>query len=153
MEREHTLVLIKPDAVARGLVGAITTRLEQRGLQMIGSKMCRATPEILYRHYLHLVDKPYYSDIVSSMTTGPLIAQVWSGYGAVAVVRSMIGATNPVDAAPGTIRGDYGLHVGRNLIHASENLTCAEEEIKLWFQMTDLCLRDDPLENLIYRLR
>jgi len=148
---EQTLVLIKPDAVARGLVGAITARFEARGLQLVAINMQIANPAQLYRHYHDLVDKPYYPDIVKSMTAGPLVAQVWAGRRVVPIVRNMIGDTDPITASSGTIRADYALSVGRNIIHASANESEAMEEIKIWFRPDDIIPRDNPLEVLLYR--
>ena len=145
---ENTLVLIKPDAVSRGLVGEITGRLERKGLQLVACRMTYATLELLREHYREHADKDYFPQIVSSMTAGPLVAQVWRGQDAVAVVRTLMGATDPRKATPGTIRGDLGLHVGRNLCHGSDGIVSADREIGLWFY--NLCERTDSLYDLKY---
>jgi nucleoside-diphosphate kinase len=129
---EQTLVILKPDTVIRGLVGELTTRLERKGLILIGSYMTQATAEQLEQHYCDLLKKVYYPDIVASMTLGPIVVQVWTGMNAIATVRMMIGATHPVDALPGTIRGDYCIDVGRNLIHASANDEDYQREANIW---------------------
>ncbi len=144
-----TLVIIKPDAVARGLVGKITTRFEERGLQLIACNMLRATEDTLRQHYHHLETSPYFPQILQSMTAGPVVTQVWYGLNAVAIVRAMLGATDPQTALPGTIRGDYGLHIGRNLCHASDSAENANMEIALWNMQ--VVVSDNTVSKLIYR--
>ena len=128
-----TLVIIKPDAVARGLIGEITSRFEKRGLFLCQTKVCKPTQSILQEHYKDLVTKPYFQDIIKSMTSGPVVVQVWYGMNAISIVRKMLGATDPQDAEPGTIRGDYAIHIGKNVCHASDSSVSANKEIKLWF--------------------
>lgn len=127
-----TFVIIKPDAVARKLVGQITTRFENKGLQLLGCNMINCPKDLLVKHYHHLVNKPYYPDIEASMTMGPVVLQIWRGYDAVSVVRTLLGSTNPSEALPGTIRGDFSSHIGRNLCHASDSEENARQEIQLW---------------------
>ncbi len=135
---ERTLVLVKPDGVKRGLVGEIVARLERKGLKIVGMKMQRLTPEQAARHYAEHEGKPFYPGLVQHITSGPLVALAIEGRSAIAVVRLMTGATNPQTAAPGTIRGDYGLAVTPNLIHASDSPTSAERELGLFFTADEL---------------
>ncbi len=130
---ERTLVLIKPDAVQRGLSGEIIARLERRGLKLAGMKLLQVTPELAHQHYGAHVGKPFFEGLVKFITSSPLIAIAVEGVNAVDVVRTTMGATNPVDATPGTIRGDFGLTIGANLIHGSDSLESAEAELALFF--------------------
>ena len=133
MAGERTLVILKPDAVQRGLIGAILGRLEQRGLKVVALEM-RAIPiDVAARHYAEHEGKPFYAGLIDYITSGPVVLMVLEGPQAVAVTRTTIGKTNPVDAAPGTIRGDLGLMTGRNLIHGSDAPGSAEREIALFF--------------------
>lgn len=135
---ERTLVLIKPDGVKRGLVGEIVGRLERKGLKVIGAKLIRVTPEHAARHYAEHEGKPFYAGLVQHITSGPLLALGLEGRSAISVVRLMTGATNPQTAAPGTIRGDFGLAVTANLIHASDSPASAERELALFFSAVEL---------------
>ena len=135
---QRTLVLIKPDAVQRGLSGEIIARLERRGLKLAGLKMIHVTQELAHRHYGAHVDKPFFGALVSFITSSPLIAIAVEGENAVEVVRTTMGATNPVDATPGTIRGDFGLTIGMNLIHGSDSPESAETELALFFDESEI---------------
>ena len=130
---ERTLVLIKPDALARGLVGEITTRFERKGLLLAGCKMMRLDNDVLDEHYAHLVDKPFYPRIVEFMSSLPVVAQCWEGVDAVRVVREMTGVTNSRDATPGTIRGDLGILFTENLVHGSDGPESAVRELGIFF--------------------
>ena len=130
---EQTLVLVKPDAVQRGLIGEVTSRLERRGLQLVGLKLMQITEELAGRHYAEHRDKPFFGGLVSFITSAPVVAMVWQGPGAVAMVRTMMGATNPANAAPGTMRGDLAVSFGMNVIHGSDSLESAAREIELFF--------------------
>lgn len=134
---ERTLILIKPDAFQRGLVGGIIGRLEQKGLKVVATKMLQMTDEILDDHYSHLVKLPFFPEIKGFMSSGPVFAMSWEGMDAVAVVRRLCGVTNSREAAPGTIRGDFGISIQCNLIHASEDLAAAEKELKTFFADED----------------
>ncbi|KAG8981787.1 nucleoside diphosphate kinase [Tulasnella sp. 427] len=125
--------MIKPDAVQRGLIGAITSRFEQRGFKLTALKLVHSTPEHLEKHYADLKDKPFFPGLIRYMASGPVVAMVWEGLDAVKTGRAILGATNPLASAPGTIRGDYALAVGRNVCHGSDSVENAEKEIKLWF--------------------
>ena len=135
---QRTLVLVKPDGVQRGLVGAIIGRLERRGLKLISLRMMRLTKEVAARHYAEHQGKPFYDGLIAFITSGPVVAMIWEGREAVSVVRSLIGATDPLKAAPGTIRGDLALDLGMNLIHGSDSPERAETEIALFFNKGEL---------------
>jgi nucleoside-diphosphate kinase len=135
---ERTLFLVKPDAVERGLVGDIVARLERRGFVIRGMKLLRVREQQAAEHYVEHVGKPFYPELVSFITSGPVVAMVLEGLGAVATVRSMMGATNPLDSAPGTIRGDYALDLGRNVVHGSDSPTSAAREIAIFFADSEL---------------
>jgi nucleoside-diphosphate kinase len=131
---EQTLVLVKPDGVQRGLVGEIIARLERRGLQLVGMKLMQITEDLAGRHYAEHREKPFFGGLVSFITSAPVVAMVWQGPGAVANVRAMMGATNPANAAPGTIRGDLAVDFGMNVIHGSDSVESAQREVALFFQ-------------------
>jgi nucleoside-diphosphate kinase len=144
---ERTLVLIKPDAVQRGLIGEITRRLEQRGLKLVAARFLAVSPELAARHYAVHQGKPFYAGLIRYITSAPIMAMVWEGPRAVAAVRQTMGATRPTEAAPGTIRHDFGLEIGRNLTHASDSVENAEQEIALWFSTAEVypwSRSDDP---------
>jgi nucleoside-diphosphate kinase len=130
---ERTLVIIKPDGVQRGLIGEIVSRLERRGLKIVGLDMATIDRDVASRHYGEHEGKPFYAGLVDYITSGPVVLMVLEGPEAIAVVRATIGKTNPREAAPGTIRGDLGLMTGRNLIHASDGAESAEREVALFF--------------------
>ena len=130
---ERTLVLLKPDAVQRNLVGTILARFEQKGYKIVGLKMQSPSEALWKEHYGHLVSKPFFPAILKFMTASPLVAVVLEGAGIVDELRKMIGATNPKDALPGTIRGDFAKSIDFNIIHASDSVAAAEVEIKRFF--------------------
>ena len=133
MAIERTYIMIKPDGVQRGLVGNIVQRFEQRGYQLKALKLKQASEELLRKHYADLTEKKFFPDLLAYMLSGPVTCMVWEGENAVAMGRQMLGATNPQESNPGTIRGDYALDVGRNVCHGSDSVENAELEIKLWF--------------------
>ena len=133
MAAESTLVLIKPDALARGLAGDILTRFERRGLGIRAARLLRADRELAERHYAEHTEKPFFSELVDFITSAPTLALVLEGESVISVVRKTMGATNPVDAAPGTIRGDLALAMPDNLVHGSDSAESAAKEIALWF--------------------
>lgn len=130
---ERTLVLVKPSGVARGLVGEIISRIERRGLAIRAARLLSVTPEMAAQHYAEHKDKPFYEELVTHITSAPIFAMIVEGPSAVRVVRSMMGATNPLDAAPGTVRGDFGLDVKRNVVHSADSLESAERELAIFF--------------------
>ena len=130
---EQTFVIVKPDAVQRGLIGQIITRFERRGLKIVAIKMIQVDEKLARQHYAVHEGKPFFDGLIQYITSAPVVAMVLEGTGAIALVRNTVGATRPVDAAPGTIRGDFGIEVGRNLVHASDGADTAASEIQLWF--------------------
>ena len=133
MESEQTLVIVKPDGVQRGLIGEIVGRLERRGLKIVAMQMRLVERAVAEEHYGEHRGKAFYAGLVDYITSSPSVLMAVAGPGAIAVVRSTVGATRPAEAAPGTIRADYGLTVGRNLIHASDSAESAERELRLFF--------------------
>jgi nucleoside-diphosphate kinase len=135
---ERTLILAKPDAVQRGLIGEIVTRFERRGLQIVGMKLMHVGTALAREHYKEHVGKPFFKGLVEYITSTPVVAMVVEGPNAIEVCRTTIGATNPVAATPGSIRGDLGIEVGRNLVHGSDSSKSAKREIKLFFKAAEL---------------
>ena len=138
MALERTLVLIKPDAVQRGLAGEILRRFEARGLAIGAGKVLTVDRDLAERHYAEHREKPFFGELVEFITSAPTLALVLEGEGAIAVVRTTMGATNPAQAAPGTIRGDLALSMPDNLVHGSDSAESAEREISLWFADDEL---------------
>jgi nucleoside-diphosphate kinase len=135
---ERTLVLIKPDAVQRGLAGRILDRFEQRGLTIQAAKLVTVDRRLAEQHYAEHREKPFFGELVEFITSAPTMALVLEGEGAIAVVRTTMGATNPANAAPGTIRGDFALSMPDNLVHGSDSPESAEREVSLWFVADEL---------------
>jgi nucleoside-diphosphate kinase len=138
MAKERTLVIVKPDGVQRGLIGPILSRLEARGLKLVGLKLVAVSRGLAERHYAEHEGKPFYPGLLTYITSGPVVVLCVEGTSAVQMVRNAVGATNPLNAAPGTIRADYALDIGRNLIHASDAPETAERELALWFNEGEL---------------
>jgi len=130
---ERTFVMIKPDGVQRRLIGKVIERLEQSGLKIVAIKFLSVSKELAEKHYEVHKGKPFYDGLIKYITSGPVVAMVIEGMNAIEKVRNLVGATDPQKAMPGTIRGDYAQHIGRNIIHASDAKETAEKEIKLWF--------------------
>ncbi len=147
---QRTFVMVKPDGVGRGLVGRVMARLEDRGLRLAGLRLLEVTPELAARHYAAHRDKPFYPGLVRFITSGPVVAMAWEGEDAVMVVRTMMGPTDPRQAPPGTIRGDFALTIDCNLIHGSDSPEAAEAEIALYFSPDQLVSRPRPEESWIY---
>lgn len=135
---EKTLVLVKPDGVQRGLVGEVISRLERRGLRLVAAKFMQVSQELAEQHYAIHKGKPFYDGLIQYITSSPVMAMVWEGPKAVAAVRQTMGATRPTEAAPGTLRHDFALEVGRNLTHASDSPENGEIESALWFKAEEL---------------
>ncbi|MCL6598416.1 nucleoside-diphosphate kinase [Alicyclobacillus macrosporangiidus] len=133
MATEKTFVMVKPDGVQRGLIGEVVSRFERKGLKLVGAKLMSVSQSLAEQHYAEHKERPFFKDLVSFITSSPVFAMVWEGENAIAIARSMMGKTNPAEAAPGTIRGDYGLSIGMNIIHGSDSPASAEREIALWF--------------------
>lgn len=136
---EQSLVLIKPDAMQRGLAGTIITRLEGQGLKMVAIKMLHLDKALAQEHYAIHRDKPFFDDLVNYISSAPIIAAVFEGEKAVEVIRKTMGATDPARAEAGTIRGDFGLDIGRNSVHGSDSAETAKKEIKLFFSEGEIC--------------
>jgi nucleoside-diphosphate kinase len=131
---ERTYIMIKPDGVQRGLVGTIIARFEAKGYHLVGLKFVTPTRELLEEHYKDLSARPFFPALINYMLSGPVVATIWQGKNVVKAGRTLLGATNPLDSAPGTIRGDYSIDTGRNLIHGSDSVESANREIALWFK-------------------
>lgn len=135
---ERTFLAIKPDGVQRKLVGEIIRRFEAKGFTLVGLKLMNVSRELAETHYGVHRERPFFSSLVEFITSGPVVAMVWEGDGVIASARKLIGATNPLNAEPGTIRGDLGVNVGRNLIHGSDAPETAQQEVSLWFKDEEL---------------
>ena len=146
---ETTLILVKPDGVQRGLVGEVIGRLERKGLKIAGLKMVHVSEELANKHYGEHVGKPFFNSLVSFITSSPLIALAVEGENAVEVSRNLMGATNPKEAAPGTIRGDYGLTIGMNIIHGSDSLESAERELAIFFESSEILAYNKAIDTWI----
>ncbi|MBD2346442.1 nucleoside-diphosphate kinase [Anabaena subtropica] len=135
---ERTFLAIKPDGVQRGLVGEIIRRFETKGFTLVGLKFLQVSKELAEQHYDVHRERPFFPSLVEFITSGPVVAMVWEGDGVIASARKIIGATNPLTAEPGTIRGDFGINIGRNLIHGSDAPETAQKEVSLWFTDAEL---------------
>jgi nucleoside-diphosphate kinase len=147
---ERTLLLIKPDALQRGLVGKVMSYFEDKGLSLIGCKMMQLDDKFLKEHYAHLADKPFFPGIAKFMSSTPVIVQCWEGCEAINVARQVCGVTNSREAAPGTVRGDLGMSIMCNLVHASDSLDTAEKEIPRFFKKEELFDYDKKDYEYIY---
>jgi len=148
--KERTFIMVKPDGVQRGLVGDILKRFEQKGFKLVAIRMMAPGEEHFKEHYADLAHRPFYPGLVKYMNTAPVVAMVWEGLGAVKTGRVMLGETNPKDSKPGTIRGDFCVEVGRNIIHGSDAVESANHEIKLWFKEEDICDWAPAQESWVY---
>ena len=148
--RERTLILVKPDGMQRGLAGEIISRLEARGLRIVGLRMLRVDEALAKRHYAEHEGKPFYDGLIDYITSSPIIAAVLEGTRAIEVVRKTMGATNPADAEPGTIRGDLSVELGRNLIHGSDGPDSAAREIALFFDESQLFDYERDVDRWIF---
>lgn len=147
---ERTFLMIKPDGVQRNLVGTIIQRFEAKGFQLAGLKLMQVSRTRAEEHYGEHKERPFFSGLVEFITSGPVVAMVWEGKGVVAAARKMMGKTNPLDSEPGTIRGDFGIDIGRNIIHGSDAPATAEREIALWFGADELVSWSATLGSWIY---
>lgn len=147
---ERTFLAVKPDGVQRGLVGEIIRRYEAKGFTLVGLKMIMVSKDLAEQHYGEHKEKPFFPGLVQFITSGPVVAMVWEGKGVVASARKIIGVTNPLNSEPGTIRGDYGVDVGRNIIHGSDAVDTAEREINLWFKPEELTAWQPAATSWIY---
>jgi nucleoside-diphosphate kinase len=147
---ERTLIIIKPEGVQRGLIGQILARFEQRGLKLVALKMMQIPPQLAERHYAVHQGKPFYAGLVKHISSGPVVVGVVEGPRAIAIVRTMMGATNAAEAAPGTIRGDFALEIGYNIIHGSDGPETAATEINLFFKPEELLSYQLANEHWLY---
>ena len=141
MAVERTFVMVKPGGVERGLVGEVLRRFEQRGYQLRGAKLLKVSTKLAKEHYAEHKARPFFGELIDGITRSPVLAMVIEGESAVSVARTMIGATNPVDSAPGTIRGDLATEMGENIVHGSDSPKSAKREIALWFDKSELVKR------------
>ncbi|ODQ67475.1 nucleoside diphosphate kinase [Nadsonia fulvescens var. elongata DSM 6958] len=148
--QERTFIAIKPDGVQRGLIAPIIQRFEQRGFKLVAIKLTNPSEDLLRKHYADLQEKPFFPSLLKYMTSGPVLATVWEGKDAVKTGRVILGATNPKDSAPGTIRGDFAIEVGRNVCHGSDSVENAQKEIGLWFKTEELVEYTPELTAWIY---
>jgi len=137
-KEERSYIMIKPDGVQRGLIGRIIARFEDKGFKLIGLKLVNAQEDVLNEHYEELKERPFYPGLMAYIQSGPVVAMAWEGHNVVAIGRQMLGVTNPENAAPGTIRGDFGLRPGRNVIHGSDSPENGCREVGLWFNNEEL---------------
>ena len=147
---ERTLIIVKPDGVERGLIGDLLHRFEQRGLTIAGLKLMRIAPELAARHYAEHQGKPFYESLVAFITSSPVVVGVVEGPGAIAMVRAMMGATNPANAAPGTMRGDFATSLSNNVIHGSDGPEAAQREVSLFFSPNELFELHRPHDTWIF---
>ncbi|MBO8177486.1 MAG: nucleoside-diphosphate kinase [Bacillus sp. (in: Bacteria)] len=147
---EKTFLMVKPDGVQRGLIGEIVSRLEKKGFQLVGAKFMQVSKELAEQHYAEHKERPFFGELVDFITSGPVFAMVWQGENVIATARQMMGSTNPKDAQPGTIRGDFGLTVGKNVIHGSDSPESAEREIGLFFKEEELVSYNKLMNQWIY---
>jgi nucleoside-diphosphate kinase len=147
---ERTFVMLKPDAVQRGLVGEIVRRFERRGLKIVAMKMLQMSTAFAHKHYEVHVGKPFFEGLIKYITSGPVVAMVLEGTNAIEVARATMGATNPTKAAAGTIRADFGLEMGRNLVHGSDGPDTAAFEIGLWFSEAELLDYDRSVDVWVF---
>ena len=147
---ENSLVLFKPDSVQRGLVGNLISRLESKGLKIVGMKLINISQDLAQQHYGEHVGKPFFSGLVDFITSSPVVASVVAGDNAIDVVRGLMGATNPLDASPGTIRGDLAASIGMNLVHGSDSRESAMREIDLFFEPDEIVSYDRTIDAWLY---
>lgn len=147
---EKTFIMVKPDGVQRGLVGEIVRRFESKGFTLAGAKLMQITEELAQEHYGEHKERPFFGELVDFITSGPVFAMVWEGEDVISVSRTMIGATNPQEANPGSIRGDFAVTVGKNIIHGSDSAESAVREIGLFFKEEELVAYDKVANTWIY---
>merc|ERR1712012_1278030 len=150
MASERTFIMIKPDGVARNLVAKIIERFEQRGYKLVAMKFMQAGTDLLNQHYSDLKEKPFFPSLIKHIGSGPVVPMVWEGKDVVRQGRSMLGETDPLKSKPGSIRGDFSVGMGRNIIHGSDSVESAKKEISLWFKEEELMCWKSPLEHVIF---
>ena len=147
---EKTFLMVKPDGVQRGLIGDIVNRFESKGYQLVGGKLMNISQELAEQHYGEHKERPFFGELVDFITSGPVFAMVWEGENVISTARLMMGATNPKESAPGTIRGDFAVTVGKNIIHGSDSPESAEREIGLFFKEEEITSYKKDVNNWIY---
>lgn len=147
---EKTFLMVKPDGVERQVIGEIVSRFEKKGLKLIGAKLMKIPTQLAEQHYQEHKGKAFYDELVQFITSGPVFAMVWQGENAIEITRQMMGKTNPKEALPGTIRGDFGMSVGKNVIHGSDSPASAEREIQLFFKPEELVEYNRAIDKWIY---
>lgn len=150
---ERSLVLVKPDGVQRALVGEVVSRLERRGLRLVGAKFMQVSRELAETHYAIHKGKPFYDGLIEYITSAPVMAMVWEGPDAVAAIRQTMGSTRPTDAAPGSLRHDFALEIGRNLTHASDSVENGVAEVELWFRKDELVEWNREVDRWVFEGR
>lgn len=147
---ERSLVLVKPDAVQRGLIGEVILRLERRGLRLVAAKFISVSQELARTHYAIHIGKPFYESLISYITSAPVMAMVWEGPNAINAIRQTMGATSPTTAAPGSVRHDFALEIGRNLTYASDNVENGVKEVALWFTPQELVTWERSIDQWVF---
>ena len=147
---QQTFLAIKPDGVQRGLIGKVISTLEQKGFKLVAMKFMKVTNELAEKHYGEHKDKPFFKGLVSFITSGPIVAMVWEGKDVINSVRKMMGKTNPLEAEVGTIRGDFGIDIGRNVTHGSDSIESAKREINLFFKGDEIINWKPDMHGWIY---
>ncbi|MEN2464839.1 nucleoside-diphosphate kinase [Ornithinibacillus sp. FSL M8-0202] len=147
---EKTFLMVKPDGVQRNLVGEIVNRFERKGFKLVGAKLMQISEELASEHYGEHKERPFFGELVEFITSGPVFAMVWEGEKVISTAREMMGKTNPAEALPGTVRGDFGVTVGKNVIHGSDSPESAEREINLFFDQNELISYSKQDSNWIY---
>lgn len=147
---ERTYLMVKPDGVQRNLIGEIVSRFEKKGFQLVGAKLMQVSKEQAETHYAEHKERPFFGELVDFITSSPVFAMVWEGENVIATARQMMGATNPKDSAPGTIRGEYAATVGKNIIHGSDSPASAEREIGIFFKEDELIEYSKLIKEWVY---
>mgnify|MGYP001232469645 FL=1 len=146
---ERTFLMVKPDGVQRNLIGEIVSRFEKKGFKLVGAKLMHISQELAEKHYAEHKERPFFGELVSFITSSPVFAMVWEGENVIAAARAMMGKTNPLEAAPGTIRGDYGVQVSQNIIHGSDSPESAAREIQLFFKDDELLSYEKAVDKWV----
>lgn len=147
---EKTFIMVKPDGVQRNVIGNIVSRFEQKGFKLVGGKLMQISNDLAETHYGEHKERPFFGELVEFITSGPVFAMVWEGENVIKTARQMMGQTNPQEALPGTIRGDFGVTVGKNIIHGSDSPESAEREINLFFSKNELVSYEKQQDTWIY---
>lgn len=147
---ERTFIMVKPDGVQRNIVGDVVTRFEKKGFQLVGAKLMNVSEDLAKEHYKEHKEKPFFGELVDFITSSPVFAMIWEGENAVTVARKMLGKTNPAEAEVGTIRGDYGLQVAKNVVHGSDSNESATREISLFFEESELVNYTKLINDWVY---